>query len=331
MSEPHTTQIRGPWLGYACLALSMALVGNYVALSKPLLAAFPVFVLTTLRFLIGAVAMVPWLKRPASEPPMTRNVKWLLFLESFLGNFLFSVCMLFGMMHTSAVAAGIVLSAIPAAVAILSWVFLKERVSWRSWTGISCAAIGIALYSLTKNEQIIDAEQAKDAIFVDKKIWLGIVLLVGAVLCEASYAVIGKRLTAALSPKRISAMINLWGLALVAPAGIWAMQDFALSSVSGSVWWLLIYYGLAASVLTVWLWMTGLKTVPASRAGVFTVMLPISAAMSGVVWLDEVMTWGQVGAFALALIGIVIATSERPGAKPLSGSTQTWQDTTTNH
>ena len=33
------------FLAYACLALSMSLVGSYVALSKPLVAIFPVFLL----------------------------------------------------------------------------------------------------------------------------------------------------------------------------------------------------------------------------------------------------------------------------------------------
>ena len=39
---------------YACLALSMSLVGSYVALSKPLVAALPVFLLAWLRFAMGA-------------------------------------------------------------------------------------------------------------------------------------------------------------------------------------------------------------------------------------------------------------------------------------
>ena len=33
-------------------------------------------------------------------------------------------------------------------------------------------------------------------------------------------------------------------------------------------WVLLVFYGLAASVWTVWLWMTGLRQVPAAQAGV---------------------------------------------------------------
>ena len=88
---------------FACLALSMSLVGSYVALSKPLAAAIPVFLLAWLRFGIGGLAMMHWLRKPANEPPLTPRTRKLLFLESFLGNFLFSICMLFGVSMTSAV------------------------------------------------------------------------------------------------------------------------------------------------------------------------------------------------------------------------------------
>lgn len=307
-SHPTTT----PWMGFLSLALSMALVGSYVALSKPLLAVFPVFLLAMLRFTIGAIAMATWLKKPLDEPPLTTQVKWLLFLESLLGNFLFSVCMLFGMMHTTAIAAGIILSAIPAVVALLSWALLKEKVTWRIWSGIACAALGIALYSMTKSEQTTDNYQANIGFFYLNSVWIGNLLLMGAVLCEASYAVIGKKLTGTLGPKRISALINLWGLALVMPLGIWAISSFEVSAVPASSWLLLLFYGLAASVWTVWLWMTGLKSVPASQAGVFTVMLPVSAALTGVMFLGESMAWPQVAAFGIALCGVVIATYQKP-------------------
>jgi drug/metabolite transporter (DMT)-like permease len=216
--------------------------------------------------------------------------------------------MLYGMRHTTAVAAGIIMSAIPAVVATLSWLFLKERVSWRSWSGIACAAIGIALYSISKQEQSMHTNESTDAIFNEKSVWLGNVLLMGAVLCEAAYAVIGKKLTDGVGPKRISALINLFGLAMVLPLGMWAAWDFDFSQVNPAIWGLLLFYGLAASVWTVWLWMTGLKTVPASQAGIFTVMLPISAAITGMVFLGESMSAMQILAFAIALLGVVLAT-----------------------
>jgi drug/metabolite transporter (DMT)-like permease len=54
--------------------------------------------------------------------------------------------------------------------------------------------------------------------------------------------------------------------------------------------------------------MTGLKAVPAARAGVFTVMLPISAALVGVLVLGETLGGLQLLAFAIALLGVLLAT-----------------------
>jgi len=61
-------------------------------------------------------------------------------------------------------------------------------------------------------------------------------------------------------------------------------------------------------VWTVWLWMTGLKTIPAAHAGLFTVMLPITAAAVGVLFMREPMTGWQMIAFGIALAGVVLAT-----------------------
>ena len=295
------------WPAYASLALSMSLVGSYVALSKPLVLVFPVFLLAWIRFGVGGLAMWRWLRKPAHEPPLTSRTRHLLFLESFLGNFLFSVCMLYGVSLTTAVAAGVVMSAIPAVVAILSRVFLKEHIDRRTLAAIACAAIGIGLFSLQKPLGSGTALGERQFLGIPLPLW-GNLLIFAAVVCEASYVVIGKRLTEGLGPKRISAIINLWGFGLVTPMGLWAAWQFDFSSVSISIWSLLIFYALAASVWTVWLWMTGLKTVPASRAGVFTVMLPLSAAAVGVLFMGEQLTPMQLLAFAIALLGLVLAT-----------------------
>ena len=304
------------FVAYACLALSMSLVGSYVALSKPLVAALPVFLLAWLRFGIGGMAMLHWLKKPAHEIPMSRQTQKLLFLESFLGNFLFSICMLFGVSMTSAVAAGVIMAAIPAAVAVMSWLFLRERIGLRVWASVACAVIGIGLVSLSKNELAVPVQHALEADLASKNVWLGNFLLVGAVLCEAAYAVIGKKLTGVLGPKRITALINLWGFALVTPMGLWMAWGFDFAAVAPSSWMLLMFYALAASVWTVWLWMTGLKTIPANQAGVFTVLLPVSAAAVGVGVLGETLNATQIGAFAIALTGVLLATLPQRGVRP---------------
>jgi len=293
----HATPHHAPWLSYLALSASMALVGGYVGLSKLLVLVFPVVLLAWLRFGISALAMASWLRRDAAEPTLSPHDRRLLFLESFLGNFLFSICMLFGVAMTSALAAGVIMAAIPAVVAVLSWAFLRERIGARVAMGIACAVGGIALVSLVRHE---GSEGAGSLV--------GNLLLLGAVVCEASYVVIGKRLTVNMSAKRISALVNLWGLALVTPFGLWQALGHDFTAVSVASWWLLLFYSLAASMATVWLWMTGLKHVPASAAGVFTVLLPVSAAAVGVVFLGERFSTVQLAAYALALAGVVLAT-----------------------
>ncbi len=296
------TPAHAPLGAYLMLAASMALVGSYVGLSKVLVAAFPVFLLAWLRFAIAAVAMAHWTRRDAMQPPLPPRDRGLLFLLSFLGNFLFSICMLFGVAATSALAAGIVMSAIPAAVALLSRVFLSERIAPRVGAGIACAVLGIALLTLARHEHA-DAPPSP---------WWGYALLLGAVFCEASYVVIGKRLSGQLSPRRISALINLWGLALVTPLGLWQAWRFDFAALPPATWALLVFYSLAASVWSVWLWMRGLAHVPASRAGVFTVMLPLAAAAVGVLLLGERFGTMHLVALALALAGLLLATWPAP-------------------
>jgi drug/metabolite transporter (DMT)-like permease len=298
---PSANAANSRFLAYGCLALSMALVGSYVALSKPLAAAIPVFLLAWLRFGIGGLAMLHWLRKPAHEAPMTGQTKRLLFLESFFGNFLFSLCMLFGLSLTSAVSAGIIMASIPAVVALMSWALLRERIGLRIWIAATLAGAGIGMLALHQPPSATTSGAATTH-------WLGNALVFSAVLCEAAYAVIGKKLTGALGAKRITSLINLWGFLLVTPFGAYVAMSFDFASVAAEIWLLLLFYSLAASVWTVWLWMTGLKRVPAAQGGVFTVMLPISAVAVGVLVLGESLRAGQLVAFALALAGVLVAT-----------------------
>ncbi len=294
-------------LAFACLALSMSLVGSYVAMSKPLTLVFPVFLLAWLRFGIGGMAMLHWLKKPAGELPMTRQTRGLLFLESFLGNFLFSLCMLFGVSMTSAVSAGVIMAAIPAAVALLSWIFLREKIALRVWLAIACAVFGIALLAWSHAQEGTTGQVHAQANEGEHPL-LGNFLVFCSVVCEASYAVIGKKLTGALSPRRITSLINLWGFILMTPMGLYTALHYDFGAVGGGSWLLLLFYSLAASVWTVWLWMTGLKRIPANLAGVFSVMLPVSATVVAVVVLHEQLSGIRLLALGIALAGVLLAT-----------------------
>ena len=106
---------------------------------------------------------------------------------------------------------------------------------------------------------------------------------------------------------------------LATPLGLYTAYTFDFAAVSTGMWLLLVFYALAASVWTVWLWMTGLKSIPAAQGGVFTVMLPVSAALVGVCVLGETLTGIQTLALGIALASVLLATlPPRKTASPAS-------------
>lgn len=289
---------------YLLLTASMALVGSYVALSKPLLAALPVLTLALLRFALAAVALAPWTARAPDEPPLTRGQHLQLFLMAFFGNFLFTLAMLNGVARTTATAAGVILATLPAVVALLSWLLLAERPTRRALAAVALAVAGIALLQFAR----APAGAGGGAT------WLGNALMLVAVGCEAGYVILSRRLAAALRPLRVSALINLWGLALTAPLALWQIAGGGevFARMSAGLWALLVFYALAASFVAVWLWMTGMQRLRASEAGVFTVALPISATAIGVLLLGEHFSLLHLAALAAAAGGVLLIASAAP-------------------
>lgn len=278
---------------YAALAASMMLVGAYVALSKELLTVFPPFALAWVRFLIAAVFMAPWLLtwrgKVASVP---KHDRWVLFGMSFFGNFLFTLCMLYGVAHTSATAAGIIMSLLPAVIALISAWVLRERLTPVSLAVVALAVLGVMSLSLNK----ADAGQT----------FLGNSMMVGALLCEAFYVVGAKYLSRGFSPKQVAVAMNTFGLVLTTPLAMMQLGDVVWANISWGRWALMVFYAVSASQIAPWLWFNGLKWIPANRAGVMTVALPLTAALIGVTWFHEVWTIYHTAAFACALSGIVL-------------------------
>jgi len=276
----------------------MALVGSYVGWSRQLILVFPVFVLAGLRFAIGGLCLLPWLRARPEEPALRRVDQQQLFAAGLIGNFCFSLCMLQGVAWSSAVAAGIVMAALPGMVAVLSWAWLKEPVARRTWLAVACAAAGTVLVSINEAPTGPGGSRA----------WQGNGLLMLAVLCEATYMVLARQLTQRLSARRITAWVNLWGLLLVTPWALWQAREVDFSAIRGTDWAGLVFYALAASVVSVWLWMLGVRQVPAARAGVYTVCLPVASTLVGVIWLGETMSTVKTAALTLAALGILLAT-----------------------
>jgi len=297
------------------LIAAMALVGSNVGLGKSIIAEVPVLLFALLRFLIAIVCLSPWY-RPARMRQVSRG-EWLnLFLMAFFGTFMFTLLMLGGVRLTSAMAAGVITSTIPATVAILSWLWLRERLSRRTVMSVLLAVAGIAVLNISRSGGDQGDAAGGGAL-------IGNLMILGAVVCESIYVILSRRLSQTLAAIEICAYTHLIGGALMLPLGLVPLLTFDFGSVGGTTWAMLFWYALSASVFSFWLWMKGIRHVPAQLAGVFTSVLPVAAAVYGIVVLGERPGWAHGVALACVLAGIALASWPGPIARRALGSDAT--------
>lgn len=281
---------------YACLALSMLLVGGNIAIGKLILAEVPLYLFAALRFLIASLVLLPGMFLRDARRGLDRRACGGLFLQAFFGCFLFSLCMLHGVLLTSATSAGIITSATPSVIALLAWLWLRERISAPQLLAIVLAVSGIAALNLLEHPETGSGSVA------------GNLLVLGAVLAEALFAVFSRRLSLSVRPWAMAFGVNLAGLLLFLPLAVPPALEFDWSLPGAATWGWLLFYALSASVLSFLLWYRGIAQVPANVAGLFTGLMPVSSALVGVSLLGEHFSVGHALGMLLVLAALVLGT-----------------------
>ncbi|RKP50561.1 DMT family transporter [Trinickia fusca] len=285
------------------LISSMLLVGSNVGIGKSIVSFVPVPVFALLRFVIAMAVLWPLLR--VSKMRRVKRGEWInLFLQALFGTFGFTLLMLGGVARTSAVAAGVITSTIPAIVALFAWLFLRERPNVRALIAIALAIAGIVVVNLSRTDAQVPSAQAASS-------FTGNLMVLGAVCCESLYVILSRRLTQTLAPIDICAYTHLFGLLLMLPLGAQALASFDYARVPAGIWPLVLWYGLSASIFSFWLWMKGIRHVHGSLAGVFSAVLPVAAAAYGIVVLGERPTIAHGIALACVVTGIALASLNR--------------------
>ena len=130
---------------------------------------------------------------------------------ALLGMIGFTALMLEGLQRTSAADAGIIMATLPAVAALLGVVVSRERLNL-----LQAGAIVLAIASLV----LVEATGSE----LGTATLLGNLLVRGAVACEASFVILGKRLAPPRQPLRLALGANVVGLACAAPLALRDMR-----------------------------------------------------------------------------------------------------------
>ncbi|MFC0468995.1 DMT family transporter [Halalkalibacter kiskunsagensis] len=280
---------------------AMVIVGSSVVAGKIMVQNIPIFIASELRFLVASIILVPLLIRKEGIPSLSKKDTAILFFQSLTGVFLFSIFMLYGLKLTTAMEAGIITSTLPAIVALLAFFIIKEKLTRNKVIGILIAILGILILNIAG----VLTEMRVGPLEI-----LGNLLILGAVMGEALFIILGKSVSKKVSPLAISTAVSVIGVLLFLPMAIYEFTTSNYSFGSVNDWILISYFGIVVTVLAFLLMYQGIEKLPATTVGVLTSVLPISTVILSYFFLKESFLYYHFIGICLIFIAIYLTSRE---------------------
>ena len=265
----------------------MVLTGANVVVAKILAQEMPVPVVLFLRCALAALVLAPFAARARPRRVVALN----LLVQAAVGTVGYNTALLAGLRRTGALEAGLVLSALPAVMAIGAAALFRERLSARRWAAVALASLAMAALATRGGGGGGSLS--------------GSALVFAAVGFEAGYMLLAKHSAGRIGLASGAFWMQCFSALLLAP---WALAEWPPALPPAWIGALLVFHSLTASVLSVVLWYGGMRRAPAHLAGIFTVLLPASAVLMAVLVLGERMTAALGAGFALMAASILLAT-----------------------
>lgn len=292
------------------LIVACALWGAATVLNKALLTSISPVTLLVLQ--LAPSALVLWIMVFITNARAARPSLLLpLILLGILNPGISYTLSLMGLAWISASVSTLLWAAEPLMILGLAAIFLREPVTLRLLAVVLVGAFGVILVA-----DVIGVIGSASGDIV------GIVLLLGAVLCCAFYTVFSRKIGEQVDPVYTVAVQQTaglaWALALLfagtsfgSPGDISAipLDLFTAAMVSG-----LLYYAAAY-----WLYITALRTVPAAVAGSYFNVIPIFGVGLAFVFLGETlspMQWAGAVAILISVFELVRLTGRASADAP---------------
>lgn len=285
---------------YFEMSAAMTFAGSSVVVGKIITGNFPVFLSQGISLVLALSVLIPLsVKLEGKSFRSSGKDLAILFLQALSGMFLFRVFMLYGLKYTSAVHSGILTSTTPAVVAVISFIFLKEKATWAKAAGITASFAGVL--AINSAGMFYSSGTSKNQI-------LGSILILLAVVCEALLTVLRKITVGSISPIKGTTFVCLFSFVLFLPFSIKEAAIFDFRQVSLNQWLMLAYFGIIVTAAAYILWFKGVSAVPASTAAVYTACMPVSAVLLSYLILNEPFSWTHVLGILLAVSGMLLTS-----------------------
>ena len=287
---------------YICLVIATLCWGGNAVAGKLALGHVSPMMLTLLRWTLATVLIaavsVPYLKR---DWPLVRKNLPLLFFYGIIGYTTFNAMLYSAVQYTTAINVAIEQAGIPMLIFLLNFAFFRTSVSLAEFAGFGMTLVGVAL----------TAAHGDFATLLQLSLNRGDALMLISVVAYSVYTIF-LRWKPPVDWRTLMAIPALAAALTSVPLLIWEGSKGNIQVPDANGWVIAFYTAIFASLLAQSLYIKGVETIGANRAGLFINLVPVFGTLLSVLLLNEELQTFHMVALALTLGGIAIAEKGRP-------------------
>ena len=209
--------------------------------------------------------------------------------------FLYFIFEGYGLKNTSPIIGSGIIAMIPLVTPIAARIFLKERLTPMNIVGFIISFVGVIVLLLNKNLEFTASPK-------------GILFLSGAVVVAVGYSIALIRLTKLYKPLTITWMQNIIGMIYFIPLTI-IMERFEPSNFANVGGYIvpLVCLGVFCSSLAYALWAFTFSKLGASRANVYSNLIPVFTAIFSYFIIHESLTANKIIGILVVVFGLILS------------------------
>jgi drug/metabolite transporter (DMT)-like permease len=256
---------------------------------------FPPFSIVLLRLIISsAILLTGALLFRHLQRVERGDWKWI-FLLALFEPFLYFIGESLGLTLISSTHAAVIIGTIPLLVPVGAYLFFREKLSLLNIAGIIISFSGLLIVVLTRS-------------FTFNINPTGVMLLFLAVMSAVGYTLMVRKLVGKYKPYTLVTYQNAIGVILFIPlVAIFEFDSLMSVNITKSALIALICLAIFGSTLAFILYNVTVKYLGASKANIFTNIIPVLTAVFSYYILNEEMTFRKVTGIAVVLAGLFLS------------------------
>lgn len=280
----------------AALAAVVIWGGSAVA-AKISVATMAPLTVAVLRTALGGLVALPLALMLRIPLPSSARQRYLLLLSGFCGFVGFPLLFTWGLAHTSANHASMILAALPVFTGAIAATWNRRRLQSRWWLGCAIALAGeFLLISSPGSAGDAGASVYGDTLVLASNLFASLGYVAGGRLQQQGYPAVGT---------------TFWGAALYALPLLLVVplitDTAALNAVATEAWLGLAYLAVGVTIVGYMCWYWALGKGGIERVGLFQFLQPVSGVVLAWVLLNEYIDTYFVLASILVLSGVWVA------------------------